>query len=69
VHDLDLRLDAYIAGITFPDSTTSMTLSSNSFSPNGSDGIRLYRVIRGPTTSGHLCHTIHVFQGGVAVSY
>ncbi len=68
VRALDFHMQAYIAGVTFPDSTTSMTVSTDLFTPDGFGGQYTYQIIRGPSDTGHVCHTWSVTQAGIPIS-
>lgn len=69
VPGLTIELKTYIAGVTFGDSSTKMTINSNDFSAiNNGDGIYPYQLIKIPAAYSGVCHTIMVFQAGAQVS-
>ena len=66
VRDIDVRLTAYTAGITFEDGTLETFISSNQFEPDGQSGVCRYRIIL--MDGSAVCHNLDSFQGGVRVS-
>jgi PA14 domain len=69
IHDLDIKMWAFVAGVTFDDSTTERNLTSNVLNllEDGS-GTYMYRMIRGPNVPHGFCHDRTVYQQGVQVS-
>lgn len=70
IRDLDIKMWAFIAGVTFDDSSTQRQWSSSLFDllGNGS-GTYMYRLIRGPNVPHGFCHDRTIYQHGVQVSY
>jgi PA14 domain len=69
IHDLDIKMWAFVAGVTFDDSSTERNLSSNLLSPlRDGSGAYMYRMIRGPNVPHGFCHEMTVYQRGVQVS-
>lgn len=62
---LDVRLHIFVGGVTFADSTTSMTVSTDAFA---ADGTFPYQMIRAPDGFAKLCHTFVAYQDGTQVS-
>ena len=70
IRDLDIKMWAFVAGVTFDDSSTQRQWSSSLFDllGNGS-GTYMYRLIRGPNVPHGFCHDRTIYQHGVQVSY
>jgi hypothetical protein len=70
VADLDIKMHAFVAGVTFDDSTAERDISSNILQVNRDGaGTYVYRMIRGANIPHGFCHSLTVFQKGVQVSY
>jgi hypothetical protein len=69
VPGLDVRMNAFVSGCTFDDSTTSRRITSAAFvaQPDGR-GIYTYRMLLAPTGWYHLCHKTQVFQNSTLIS-
>jgi PA14 domain len=68
VRDLDVTLSAWIAGVTFEDSTTVKKVTTNAFSPTSTGGTYVYRILTGPSVTLKFCHSFAVTQRGVRIS-
>ena len=68
VKNLDIAMTIFISGVTFSDSSLTLTTSSNAFTSSGSAGTFNYQMIQAPGGYYHLCHTLQVFQSGVPIS-
>ena len=69
VPNIDIVVHCWVAGVTFPDSTTTMTISSNDFAADGQGGgSYAYSLLVAPGVDSHLCHSITAYQNGVQVS-
>ncbi|MBA2676947.1 MAG: hypothetical protein H0U76_00900 [Ktedonobacteraceae bacterium] len=69
VRDLEVQMHAFIAGVTFDDSTTNKSVYTNDFTLEGTAGYLDYYLIRAPSQLSHLCHTLTIFQSGFQVSH
>ena len=69
VRDIDVQMHTIIGGVTFADSTTSMTWSTNAMTPDGTAGSYPYRIIVGPGVDARACHAFTAYQRGVQVSF
>jgi hypothetical protein len=68
VPDLTVQMRTFVSGVTFDDSTTQRTVSTNAFVASGLNGIYTYRMLRSPSGAPHWCHTFTVLQNGVIIS-
>lgn len=70
VRGLDFTLNAFVAGVTFEDSTTTMVISTDSFTEDTASGVGTYHYIllMAPGSHVHSCHTITIKQQGVRIS-
>lgn len=70
VRGLDVRMRAFIAGVTFDDSLTEHAVSSDQFveMPDGT-GRYTYRMLIAPNITVRACHTIGVWQQGTRISF
>jgi hypothetical protein len=66
---LDIRMHAFVAGVTFDDSTTLKWITSDGFTVNESGvGKFTYRLIKAPGVNTGVCHAWVVYQNKITIS-
>jgi hypothetical protein len=68
VRGLDFTLHAFVSGVTFEDSTTTMTIPTDAFTEVDGVATYTYRMLMAPGSHTRSCHTIVIKQQGVRIS-
>lgn len=69
IFNLDVKMHAFVAGVTFEDSTLDLNISTNNpaFRLTNGQGRFTYRMIMSPGSHPKACHIIKIYQNGIQV--